>query len=93
VVAPRDLEHLRAEVQANHAPGHAGDSRQLCGQLARAARDVERGAAWLEARGPRGPPPPPSVGATRQDGVDQVIPPRDAVEHRTHGLGVTLGDR
>jgi hypothetical protein len=92
MVATRHLEHLRAEIEADHSAPWSRDARQLGRQLARAASDIQRRAAGGQTCRTGRAPPPTSVGPAGEHGVDQVVPVRNAVEHRADGLGITLSD-
>ena len=59
--APGDLQHLRREVEADHAAARPHRAPQLDRQVAGAAADVERGVA--RARPP--PPAPPAAASGR----------------------------
>ena len=87
---PRDRQHRRAEVEADRPPARAGDPGQLRRQLSGSTRDIEGRPAGAQAGLACGAAPPATVDAGGQDGVDQVVAARDAVEHRPHRLGIAF---
>src|SRR5439155_22900921 len=89
MLAARDREHLRAEVDAHH-PATSGELRELRRQLARAACHVQGRSAGSQSRLARGLPAPARVGARGQHRVDGVVAAGDAVEHRPHCVRISF---
>src|SRR5207237_7786330 len=93
VSTPGHLEHLGAEIDPDDAAGRAGDLRQLSGQLAGPASDVNRRAAGSKAGLAGCAPAPAAVGAEREHSVDPVVAAGDAVEHRPDGRRIAFAQR
>src|SRR5207248_6760143 len=87
---PPNPEHLWAEAEPHAAPRRTRQPGQVCGQLARPARDIEGRPSRSEARLARGAAAPAGVGAGGENRVDRVVAVRDPVEHRPDCRGVPL---
>jgi hypothetical protein len=92
MVAAGHLQHLWAEVEADHSTARPRDSRELGGELSRTTGNVQSRTARREAGGACRAPPPAAVRPAGEHCVDQVVAVRDAVEHRANGLGIPLSD-
>jgi hypothetical protein len=80
----RASEHLAGEVDAHDA---RSGSREIAGQIARAATGIDHQLPAYRAGSPHGLPPPAPIDAERQRAVQQVVAPGDAGEHRAHLVG------
>src|SRR5262249_35705955 len=83
----RALKHRAREIAANDEPGapRSDDRDRL---VARSAAEIEDPSRGILGQRLRRAPPPASVLVQAQEVVEEIVAPRDPVEHRPHPTGI-----